>query len=313
MVESLYSEEWKEINGYEGKYLISTHGRVLSIRRKIPHNNKPGMKTIPEKILKIIADGEGYSLVGLSKDGKRRMYKVHQLVASHFVEERPSPQHGINHKDGVKSNNHYTNLEWTTIQENIDHAVRNGLRRKKNNNELIMLTGKSLEELRRKQYEKQNGICAILGIKIDYKDAVMDHKHKLKSEECGGPEGLGCCRGVIHRNANSFEGKLDRLRKRYGLKDIIGLTDLLRNCIRYIECPPMEPIYVHPSEKPKRPKLSKVDYNRIKKYWPKMFPKRKLLPYPKDSIMTAKWVDMLNQANILHARTKKGRIKRIRS
>jgi len=95
---------------------------------------------------------------------------------------------------------------------------------------------------------------------------------------------------------------------------MIDLPTLLRRCADYMENPPMKPVYIHPSEKPKRKKLPKPDYKRICKYYFEMYPKRKKLPpYPKDGIMTAKWVDMLNQANILNARTKKSRIKRIRS
>lgn len=52
---------------------------------------------------------------------------VHRLVAYAYL---PAPLPGqvwVNHKDGNKLNNHYTNLEWTTISENIQHAFDTGL------------------------------------------------------------------------------------------------------------------------------------------------------------------------------------------
>lgn len=186
---------------------------------------------------------------------------------------------------------------------------------------LILLTPKMKEELRRKQFRKQKGRCAILRRPIAMDDAVMDHKHKLKAQDCGGPQGLGCCRGIIHRNVNSFEGKLERLWKRYGLTGLIDLPTLLRRCADYIESPPMEPIYVHPNEKPKRPKLKKSDYNRICKYYFKIYPNRRKLPeYPKDGIMTERWKSLVIKANNMYinieGKTPPGyseHIKRIRS
>jgi hypothetical protein len=45
--------------------------------------------------------------------------------------DKPSWCDEVNHKDGVKQNNIYTNLEWTTHQANVAHAVENGLTKKR--------------------------------------------------------------------------------------------------------------------------------------------------------------------------------------
>jgi len=168
---------------------------------------------------------------------------------------------------------------------------------------LIPLTQAQLKELRAKQYQKQECKCALLDIPIEEDECVFDHKHKLKREECGGPDGLGCLRGVIHRNANSFEGKLERLWKRYGLSKIIPLPDLLRKCADYIEHPPMKPKYIYPGEQPKAKdlyaKLTKTQYKRICKYWFVMFPRKKVLPkYTK--YQKGPWIEWLKCADHLN-------------
>ena len=56
-------------------------------------------------------------------------YKVHRLVALYFVKnDDPEHKNEVNHKDGNKYNNSYTNLEWVTPSENCIHAVLNGLK-----------------------------------------------------------------------------------------------------------------------------------------------------------------------------------------
>ncbi len=69
---------------------------------------------------------KGYHFVRLYVDGKDKTYLVHRLVAQLYI-PNPDNKPEVNHKDGNKSNNNDWNLEWATGQENVDHAVENGL------------------------------------------------------------------------------------------------------------------------------------------------------------------------------------------
>ena len=70
----------------------------------------------------------GYLQVSLTIDKKLVRYKVHRLVALLFLEENIENKPTVNHKDGDKLNNHYSNLEWATFKENNQHAIDNNLR-----------------------------------------------------------------------------------------------------------------------------------------------------------------------------------------
>lgn len=96
----------KSVSGYDGKYFVSNDGRVFSSR-----NNE-------KKELKQFADKDGYMIVQLSKQGKRKTMRVHRLVANAFI-ENPNNLPIVNHKDENKSNNHYENLEWCSYRNNI--------------------------------------------------------------------------------------------------------------------------------------------------------------------------------------------------
>lgn len=73
------------------------------------------------------ASQDGYLCVTLRSDeGKRKTFKVHRLVAGLFCQNRFSKPE-VNHINGIKIDNHYTNLEWVTHSENIQHAWDNGL------------------------------------------------------------------------------------------------------------------------------------------------------------------------------------------
>lgn len=80
------------------------------------------------KLMKTNYDIHGYERLTINKKGKRYNLKIHQLVAKMFLSPPKDPKYVINHKDGNKSNNCLTNLEWISQSENLSHAIKNGLK-----------------------------------------------------------------------------------------------------------------------------------------------------------------------------------------
>jgi hypothetical protein len=120
-------EEILPIIGYEGLYSITSFGRVWSHLRYV--KNKNGYRTVKAKFLKLKLDKDSYLCVTLCIEGNEKTYKVHRLVGIHYIENLDnSPE--VNHKDGVKINNHKDNLEWCTKEENEYHAIKNNLKHK---------------------------------------------------------------------------------------------------------------------------------------------------------------------------------------
>lgn len=124
-------EQWKTAvyDGelYEGLYKVSNLGRILSLNYR---------RTGKSELRKPNEDKGGYLQVGLSKNRKRKMCKVHRLVAETFL-ENPENLPEVNHKDEDKTNNFVflnedgsvdkkkSNLEWKSHIDNLNHGTHN--------------------------------------------------------------------------------------------------------------------------------------------------------------------------------------------
>lgn len=67
----------------------------------------------------------------------------------------------------------------------------------------------------------------------DLEDAVLDHNHHT-----------GMVRGVIHRQSNSWLGKIENSWKRFGSCASVDLSSALKNVCKYIDKGDMD--YLHP-------------------------------------------------------------------
>lgn len=115
------AEIWKDVVGYEGRYLVSNIGNIKSVERGRDSNKN---YLIKEKIRKRQIDkSNGYLSVMLFKDGKGKRLSVHRLVATAFI---PNPENlpEVNHLDYNKLNPHVSNLEWCTASENKKHMAK---------------------------------------------------------------------------------------------------------------------------------------------------------------------------------------------
>ena len=116
-------EIWKDIPGYEGKYQASNLGRIKGLERKFVRKTK-GTTTYKEKVFTPQINMYGYHVVCLSMPPSSVTKTVHRLVALAFLKSPLNRAEQVNHIDGIKTNNIISNLELCTQSENIKHAYK---------------------------------------------------------------------------------------------------------------------------------------------------------------------------------------------
>lgn len=132
------------------------------------------------KELKCRVNGHGY--LDIKLQGKT--YKVHRLVAEFYVPNTENkPQ--VNHIDGNKLNNHYSNLEWVTNSENQRHAYATGLNKIKapGNRALTEDQANELRERYVKEGLSTRKLADLYGISLSsVKDIIKGKYYNLEKE-----------------------------------------------------------------------------------------------------------------------------------
>lgn len=125
---AVIAEEWRDIEGYEGLYQVSSFGRVKSFYKWNGHKHIY-KEHIIEGYVQTVRKSYARRVVNLTNcKGERKMFKVHRLVANAFI-ENPNNYNVINHIDGNPLNNYVSNLEWCTPKHNAQHAIENKLKK----------------------------------------------------------------------------------------------------------------------------------------------------------------------------------------
>lgn len=117
-------EVWKDVVGYEGLYQVSNLGRVKSLERLI--EDKKGRlkrkRVYKEKLLHLNLCKNGYCIVCLFRNQKKKFSYVHRLVADAFI-PNPERKPEIDHINGIRNDNRIDNLRWVSHKENMNNPI----------------------------------------------------------------------------------------------------------------------------------------------------------------------------------------------
>lgn len=105
-------EKYIIINEFDN-YAVSNYGNIKNVKKG--------------NLLTPCLNKGGYLTCTLCRNGVKKTFRIHRLVALYFI-ENPNNLPYVNHKDGNKTNNKVVNLEWCTAKENDEHARKTGLK-----------------------------------------------------------------------------------------------------------------------------------------------------------------------------------------
>jgi len=132
----LEDEVWKEITFTDYKYEVSNYGRV----RSYCQDEDNGKILNPSQI-------GGFRVVSLKYKNRSKHFLVHKLVAQAFTPKISKDQTVVIHLDWNKSNNHYSNLQWSTKAESYKRMHKRLQEERKKKGKVVTYSKLKLEEV----------------------------------------------------------------------------------------------------------------------------------------------------------------------
>lgn len=158
-------EQWDWIIGFEGKYQISTHGRVRSVARYIGRG-RGYFK--PEAILKSMPDRYGYLCVSLALiNRKTKLKHIHKEAAKTFICKSFNDGYNVCHLDGDKTNNNILNLYVG------DHVSNTLDKYKQGRTKLTIEQVREIRDLKGKLYQYE--IAKLYNIRQSYVSRIFSN------------------------------------------------------------------------------------------------------------------------------------------
>ncbi len=143
---------------------------------------------------------------------------------------------------------------------------------------------KTIKSIRDAYLLRQKQMCPVCGRAVE--KPTLDHVHQKKVK------GTGLIRGTICSQCNVWIAKIENNVGRYSL-DIKDLPNTLRRVADHLE---QEKQIIHPTEIPKREKVKVRAWNKVKKYYFKLYPRRKALP-KSPTYITDKWLELVREVD----------------
>jgi uncharacterized membrane protein len=146
-------------------YFVNEAGEVISLKAGKPVS-LVGQTT-----------NSGYRQVALWNGPKPKHVYVHRLVAETFFGK--SSLH-VNHKNGVKTDNSLSTLEYVTRSENTKHAYASGLMKRGDKNKLSKLLDSEVELVKALKGEMlQKDLAQLLGVSKSLISIIQRGEHRV--------------------------------------------------------------------------------------------------------------------------------------
>lgn len=166
----------------------------------------------------------------------------------------------------------------------------------------IEMKSADIKKLKEKIWLQNEKKCPVLNIERPLEKMALDHAHKTKSEEYS--ETKGVIRTALDFRVNAVLGKLENSIKRTGLDkdENFDIVQFLKNAAKYFEEGAYKDendfYYIHPSEVTKEPKISKKNYNKLKKIYMLSGAKKQFPEYPTSGKLTKPLKELFDKFQI---------------